>query len=534
MMNPHMAEDIAVLQQHLISTTTERRVVPRIYNTIPTGPGRAPVVYLSLPKYRKGLRNHVDAGRAEREIIEQVLGPNASGLRNAFFEHLHPCFPVLDHETFADMWTSDCNSISSTLVCDLYASALQVWGRSIELRQQTRPDPCFIWDQAVAALRDDFMAPTISTVHAAVLDLLGRPVIGITGNIVNAGRVVTLAQSLGLHRDPCSWKAAANEKNVRINLWWGVLIHDYWSSICHGIPPTLNSQYYDVPLPASEGTSDKAQDQAQCQDQSSNNTTFVHLCKLSEILGDILSLVYSLHQTPDDTQRRLRKMECTLDDWVLDLPDQLRPTCTTQPPINGSSNLWLAYLSVKMLVHRVHFKAILEKPDHTLEARQYSLVMLKNAASDVVDFVISLTASQFQEFWMPYTSYLLVISATVLLRCTIESNDIGKKEACAAKLVGFRESLQTARDLFQWDLADFCLERCGEPIQKIAQSLELSTGGPQTASPHEAAPTSTLTASGLASPFSLSMNDLISPINSLEYPWETLWGDLDGSFSMEV
>jgi len=141
---------------------------------------------------------------------------------------VHPCFPVVDETTFMDMWARDHDRISSTLVCDLYATASLFWDRDEKLCSYAQPDLDFIWNQAVAALQEDFLAPSISTVHAALLDLVGRPVLAVTGNIANVGRVVTLAHSLGLHRDPTAWKATAHEKNARIRLWWGVLIHDHW------------------------------------------------------------------------------------------------------------------------------------------------------------------------------------------------------------------------------------------------------------------------------------------------------------------
>ena len=68
----------------------------------------------------------------------------------------------------------------------------------------------------------------MSTVHAALLDMAGRPVIGVTGNITSPGRTYALATSLGLHRDSSSWKATRHEKNIRRRLWWGVVIHDHW------------------------------------------------------------------------------------------------------------------------------------------------------------------------------------------------------------------------------------------------------------------------------------------------------------------
>ncbi|KAF9694490.1 hypothetical protein EKO04_007333 [Ascochyta lentis] len=528
-----MAEDITVLQQYLTSTTTtsERPTPPRLYNTISTGPGGSPVVYLTLPKRRRGLKSAVDPGRAQKEIIEHVLGTVAKEVRSAYFAHLHPCFPVLDEKTFLDMWHDDNERISPTLICDLYASALQVWNRSAALRHQTRPDPHFIWNQAVSALQDDFMAPSISTVHAAVLDLLGRPVIGVTGNIVNAGRVVTLAQSLGLHRDPSSWKATDQEKSVRANLWWGVLIHDYWSSIGHGIPPTINPRYYDVPIPA---FTTPAVSDCQTQAQSQESATFVQLCKLSQILGDILPLVYSLRDAPEDIKRRLRKIECALDDWVHELPEYLQPIRSTPTIVNGRSNLWFAYVSVKLLVCRLSFKTVFGELDRSLEARQYRLAMLREAASEVVDFATSLTEAQLEEFWMPYTSYLLITAATILLRCTIEASDPTTKRKCVTRLVEFRERLRLARDMSHWDLAEFCLERCDEPIQKIAEIIGLYPRDVPIDTTNFEPAMSTSTELDLTTIDTSAMHDLFLPIDPLDYPWETLWDSMEGPWSIQI
>ncbi|KAF3003680.1 hypothetical protein E8E13_008625 [Curvularia kusanoi] len=526
-----MAEDITILQQYLTSTTIERRVPSKLYSTISTAPGGSPVVYLTVPKRRRGLRNALDPGRAQREIIEQVLGPFAADVRSAYFEHLHPCFPVLDRETFLAMWQTDCDRISPTLVCDLYASALQIWVRSATLCNQPRPDPHFIWNQAVAALQDDFMAPTISTVHAAVLDLLGRPVIGVTGNIVNAGRIVTLAQSLGLHRDPSSWKATEHEKSVRINLWWGVLIHDYWSSIGHGIPPTINPDFHDVPVPKLVSQTING---TEVPFSLQVNDTFMYLCTLSKILGDMLPLVYSLREASEDIMRRLRKIECALDDWEVALPKHLQRVQAIPVITNGMSNLQFAYLSLRVLLCRLYYKAALGSSKKSPEVRQYYLAMLRTAASEVADYIISLTEARLQEFWMPYTSYLLVTSATILLRCTIESNDLITKKGCVAKLVEFRNRLRIARDISQWDLADFCLERCDEPIQKMSDAMGMSPHNMHAPSAVSQAvePDAGSTQPSTADPFSI--DDLVLPIDSLDYPWETLWDGIEGPWSIQI
>lgn len=72
------------------------------------------------------------------------------------------------------------------------------------------------------------MAPSMATMHAVLLDMLGRPVYYVTGNILNAGRTVNLAHSLGLHRNPSKWRASDAAKGLRVRAWWAVVIHDHW------------------------------------------------------------------------------------------------------------------------------------------------------------------------------------------------------------------------------------------------------------------------------------------------------------------
>ncbi|KAH8728731.1 fungal-specific transcription factor domain-containing protein [Phaeosphaeriaceae sp. PMI808] len=533
-MSPHMAEDITILEQYLTSQPTDEKLLIKPYRTVATSSG-TPIVYLTVPRKRKGLRSFVDPGRKQREIIEHVLSPFIAEALQLYFDHLHPCFPILDEQTFLDLWQRDNERISSTLVCDVYASALLFWKRSDVLSQHAKPDPNFVWNQAVAALQDDFVGPTISTVYSALLDMVGRPIGAVTGNVVNCGRVVTLAQSLGLHRDPTSWKSigSAHEINVRIRLWWGVVILDHWSSISHGIPPSINSKYYDVPM----ASHDMFTTTSTSENYVKSTSSFIQLCKLTRILGDILPHVYSLQPDLDEVQRSLRKTENTLDNWLAALPNYLMPDYSSAASkINGASNLWFSYLSVKLITCRLAFKATLDDTTSPSDARQYRLSTLRQASCEVVSFITLLDHASLQEFWLPYTSYLLVTAATILLRCTVEGGGIVTKRSCVTKLVQFRDRLQRASEDSEWDLADACLERCHEPIQKIADALKVC---PQRSS-EEVADTGTESASATG----LNDMDEGAPIDnldfftdfflseaSLDHPLETLWTTFDESRS---
>lgn len=192
-----------------------------------------------------------------------------------------------------------------------------------------------------------------------------------TGNAISCGRLVSLSHCLGLNRDPSNWKISLQEKKQRIRLWWGVVIHDRWyvplqrhlqcfhcadtvfrGSFGHGVPPQIAKNQYDVPLPSVEVlvTQPRATSQhiraAHCH---------IALCRLTEILGDLLPLVYQLQpRSARETAKKLRHIRTDLDTWEDSLPEFLRaPSQSAEASICGTSSLHLAFLAVKMLVCRV-------------------------------------------------------------------------------------------------------------------------------------------------------------------------------------
>lgn len=119
------------------------------------------------------------------------------------------------------------------------------------------------------------------------------------------------------------------------------------------------------------------------------------------------------------------------------------------------------------------------------------------------------------------TAHLLVSATTALLRCLVETTDITIKRDCATKLVQFQERLETARNAFHWDLADFCLERCSESISRISAALEISTN---TLEPEMRELEERNTPSfGLDFDTAALLEDFLLPVDSLDYPFDALW-----------
>ena len=289
---------------------------------------------------------------------------------------------------------------------------------------------------------EDFLSPSMATVNAAVLDQIGRPSVSIMGNVTLCGRTISLAQTFGLHRDPTNWNITETEKLNRIRSWWGVLITDYWTSIAYGVLPHIGKRFYDVPLPTIESLMpSRATPGQRCA-----TVSFVHLCALTELLGDILPLVYEINpdrttlgDTVESLRAQLKKLEDQLPEW-LPLPNK-----------PGTSNLWFCFLSVRLLLSRVHLRAAILSDNTALEKTR--LDELRQTSTAILDYICFLGQSQFQDFWLPYATQLLVHAVTVSLRCAVETSNVEQRMASVSTLERFIAHIQHARDNYDWDVS---------------------------------------------------------------------------------
>ncbi|KAF2742668.1 hypothetical protein M011DRAFT_471993 [Sporormia fimetaria CBS 119925] len=456
MLAPHVAEDVDILQRHISQHRTSEGEDPQSYQTV-SRDMRNPIVYLSVPRQRTGLHPGIGPGKEQLEIIEHLMGPFKREVIDLYFQYIHPHLPILDDETCALIRHGPVEQVPKNLMCCIYGHGALQWMDSDTLKLHPRPDHHYLWNKAISAVLEDFLSPSLATISSAVLDQIGRPSVSIMNNATLCGRNVALAQTFGLHRDPSKWDMSEDEKLSRKRIWWGVLITDYWSSIAYGAPPHIHKGFYDVPLP-----SVSALIPAKASPIHRHATTcFVHLCALTELLGDILSLVHRLKPDPADFYRTIEARRTSLTDLESSLPD-----FDSLPPGSGSSNLYFCLLSVKLLLSRVALRAAVLLNDTNLE--KLRLDEVRTAASSLLDFVLSLREPQFQDFWLPYATYLLVNAVMVSLRCTVENAHAGVRQAEFKRLQAVMAHIQHAHDHYDWDIAKYCLERCKDSVTKIA------------------------------------------------------------------
>lgn len=526
MLAPHLAEDVDIFNRHLLQhrKTGAEESEPSKYQTL-LHDAKDPVVYLTVPRFRTGLPPNSGCGREQLEVVEQIIGPFKREVVELYFTHVHYNFPILDDETCETLRAGQLGKVSNNLMCVLYAMSAPFWRRSETLKMHPRPDSHYVWNKAISATLEDFLSPGMPTIQAAVLDQIGRPSVSIVGNITLCGRSISLAQTFGLHRDPSKWNITENEKSLRIRLWWGCLINDHWSSIAYGAPPYITKGYYDVPRPT---VSSLITSKATAQ-QKHAITCFVHLCVLTELLGDILPLVYQIE--PDRVQmvNEVERFKMELNNLEQQLPDWL-----PLPNRAGSCMLWLCFLSIRLILARISFRAAMIEgaANQVLERMD----QLRIASSAVLEFILSLEESQFCGFWLPYATQILVHAITVSLRCTVETQDPEIRNASVLQLERVIAHIQNAHDNYDWDIALYCLERCADPVSRIA-ALN-AREAPQPPKDEQAAMNgngASLDVSAVPNfdDTNFLLSDILDP-NAFDFSWDALWDTPSGMTNFSI
>lgn len=207
-----------------------------------------------------------------------------------------------------------------------------------------RPISRRAWGANLKALTEQFEISTLVTLQVALTDLTGRPSINTSGNFMSFCQTLAISHMLGLHLDCTGWNMPVEEKDVRIRLWWAILIHDKWSSLCWGRPSMVHRQDYTAPLPRRNSVSPcqahlEDKDLAELPygrgwacDQENAHTpgdTYVGLCRLTVILGDVLDEFHSVR--PQQAAQRdavataqlIKYYFALLEDWMDLLPPTL-------------------------------------------------------------------------------------------------------------------------------------------------------------------------------------------------------------------
>lgn len=145
----------------------------------------------------------------------------------------------------------------------------------------SKPDASKLWQITYASLQKELHFPGLSTVQMCLL-LLNTTTfdpVAVESPFAwsLACSMLGIAQSLGLHVDPGSWKLPTGEVRLRRRLWWAVVVEHSWRAVTHGKSSMLREDDSNV-VPISGSDFDSASDTADY---------FIHLCRLTTIVNEI-------------------------------------------------------------------------------------------------------------------------------------------------------------------------------------------------------------------------------------------------------
>ncbi|KAI0853047.1 fungal-specific transcription factor domain-containing protein [Daldinia vernicosa] len=421
------------------------------------------VFFTAVRKRPLGFTMNANPSHSKCQVVEKLLEPWTQQLINLYFQKANICFPLLNEESFRRQYSTAKERLSPAVLSSLYAHSLVYWRSEPQLAEQRSPDVRFIWNLASEALQSElFLSPGISTIIAILLNIGGRPTTAIVGNGVRLGSAVSLAYSLGLNHDPLSWDIPQPEKMLRSLI--------YRLSLACGTPPHIQRSFYDVPQLKVEYQLNRVDSQRQHDAMA----IFVALSELTDVLDYYLQYLYHVK---NKVNIPIDSLELRLNRWVEGLGDDIRQVITRGIFLNipGEPNLRLAYLSIKLLTHRIRMENARSKDEATSDSLANQYISIRSTAEHIVFLVQELQDEQLRDFWLPISAFAFSSTVSILLRCALETEK-SPKELSKNSSIRLAWDLITAlrrhRDNSGWDLGDTCLAQHAEVVEKLVAPIQ--------------------------------------------------------------
>lgn len=322
-------------------------------------------------------------------------------LLSLYFTHIHPTFPVLNKRRFLqeynlkkhdnglgddmDSPSSQHSSLSGTprpessqKVSKFLLFSMFAVSSRFDESSHPPPPPGKMWEagfdylvSARSILTKVFHLSKATTVQALLV--LGHRDFGM-GSMeaawANIGLAIRMAIDLGLNLNAEKWKLngvglfSPDEVQTRRHIWWACLLADRYGSMYMGRPICIRDADFDLPHPAIDEQEDRAPWTLLHGDPPSSKYTvspcmtsscFNAVAKLIVIIGSIVTDAYPVRRTTRVNRKTIHSnLETSLDQWYIDLPEELRvdtKSNRSSPPPHILT-LHIRYWGAVLLLHR--------------------------------------------------------------------------------------------------------------------------------------------------------------------------------------
>ncbi|KAL0942781.1 C6 transcription factor (fungal specific transcription factor) [Colletotrichum truncatum] len=276
-----------------------------------------------------------------------------------------------------------------------------------------------------------------------------------------AGLAFRMIIDLGMHVDASGLgitrRFSDEDLEIRRRVFWGAFVVDKIQSLYQGRPASLKESDTLVPIKFLD-TFEEFENWAPFAYSAQNNnypgspaysvSTFTYLCRLSVVMSDILSCIYTeraFDKSPQELLTMLQNLSSKLAAWKDDLPTHLM--------FDHKSNLRIPPPHVLSLHAMYHVLTILLHRPFVADGHLYntsrsisvnSFITCATAADNIVD-VLRVYDQVFSVRHAPYLiSYATYVAATIHVRIAAKrSTESGARECLETCLSVFRENQET-------------------------------------------------------------------------------------------
>ncbi|CAK3784560.1 Transcriptional activator DAL81 [Lecanosticta acicola] len=444
--------------------------------------------------------------RWRRELEEVVSEDIGKRLIRLFYRYVQPYFPILSREDGTGM--REPRELPPCVLAAIYGHALPFcpWDEQLCVEVYTPPSADALFKIAWLSCQPLLHTPNIPAMQTLLLLVQRRPtnrhVSDTPFKCVIMTTAVSIAQALGLNRDPTDWPIPSWEIKQRKRLAWATYIQDKWIALNFGRSSHIQADDWDVP-PLTEDDfpeADRRFDDSPEQTATFTAHHFIKLYELTLVVDDILRDLFSikatrrLHSSLEAILEVAKPLRIRLTEWFQSLPPGLLPsqpnggssigspesvsrrTSLQHLELDGNGSLQLAYITAKIEL----FRAML-RPKVT-DANAAAVTALRTGAlavaKEISEVVESLQARELEAFWASYARTNFTIASSFMVLLFVTSPTVPDAKECLAVLNAWRSLLRIKSR--SCDLLNLALLRLdGVFVKGMERLVELSPSAGQ-------------------------------------------------------
>lgn len=499
----------ATLPLHNVTSQIQQLLDPSFSNARSGG--------VLLPDYIRGLPSRLQREDIEYLSMKGALTVPDVGLRNellkAYIHYVHTYMPLLDLEEFLQTIVQNDGIHRMSLL--LFQAVMFAGTAFIDLKHlhaagyHSRKAARKVFFQRARLLYDfDYEVDRISLVQSLLLMTYWYETPDDQKDTWHwMGVSLSLAHTIGLHRDPGNSRMDARRQRMWKRIWWSTYTRDRLIALGMRRPMRVKDDDCDVPMltlddfefhPFSPeivsmvGNSEVLQN---VEHQKKLALMFIEKAKLCLCVSHVLSAQYSVlsHKfggTMETTMMlvpkksaaetfEVRRCDQELEDWLANLPTEIQYTPAAPAKLTEAQEvlhshralLKMVYLTTSSALHRPQVLPASPLPSMDAELQEISRNKVRFAAVEITNIAQDLHSLDLTRYF-PTTGVTVLLPAVIIHLLDIKSSDPSVRMTSLQRFYQCMRILQRLREIYA--SADFATSFLEAAIRKAGIQLTVA------------------------------------------------------------